>query len=48
MRGRRPRALDSIALFSALGDRPLVFTNLKTGRGVDQVISLIEHQGLMK
>ncbi|MBC7945000.1 MAG: urease accessory protein UreG [Burkholderiales bacterium] len=30
------------------GDRPFVFTNLKTGLGLDQVISLIERHGLMK
>ncbi|MDQ3196214.1 MAG: urease accessory protein UreG [Pseudomonadota bacterium] len=30
------------------GDRPFVFTNLKTGQGLDQVIGLIEQQGLLK
>ncbi len=28
-------------------DRPFVFTNLKTGQGVDSVIEFIEHQGLL-
>jgi len=30
------------------GNRPFVFTNLKTGQGLDQVIGLIEQQGLLK
>lgn len=29
------------------GERPFVFTNLKTGHGLDQVIGFIEHQGLL-
>jgi urease accessory protein len=29
------------------GDRPFVFTNLKTGKGLDVVIGFIERQGLM-
>jgi urease accessory protein len=30
------------------GPRPFVFTNLKTGQGLDQVIAFIEHHGLMR
>jgi urease accessory protein len=30
------------------GERPFVFTNLKTGHGLDTVISFIEKQGLMQ
>jgi urease accessory protein len=30
------------------GERPFVFTNLKTGKGLDTVVSFIERQGLMK
>ena len=30
------------------GGRPFVFSNLKTGQGLEQIISFIEHQGLMK
>jgi urease accessory protein len=29
------------------GDRPFVFTNLRTGEGLDQVVSFIERQGLL-
>src|SRR6202795_2611859 len=29
------------------GERPFVFTNLKTGQGVDAVVGFIERQGLM-
>lgn len=29
------------------GDRPFVFTNLKTGQGVEEVIAFIEHQGML-
>ncbi len=29
------------------GDRPFVFSNLKTGQGVDEVIAFIEHRGLL-
>jgi len=29
------------------GDKPFVFTNLKTGQGVDEVISFLEHEGLL-
>jgi urease accessory protein len=29
------------------GDRPFVFTNLKTGEGLEQVVHFIEHQGLL-
>jgi urease accessory protein len=30
------------------GARPFVFSNLKTGQGLDQIIEFIERQGLMK
>jgi urease accessory protein len=30
------------------GDRPFVFTNLKTGQGVDQVIAFIERAGMLR
>jgi urease accessory protein len=30
------------------GERPYVFTNLKTGQGLDAVIAFIKHQGLMQ
>jgi urease accessory protein len=30
------------------GERPFVFTNLKTGLGLDQVIAFIERQGLLE
>jgi urease accessory protein len=30
------------------GDRPFVFTNLRTGEGLDQVVSFIERQGLLE
>jgi urease accessory protein len=30
------------------GQRPFVFTNLKTGQGLDTIVRFIEHQGLMK
>jgi urease accessory protein len=30
------------------GERPFVFSNLKTGQGLDVIISFIEKQGLMK
>ena len=30
------------------GERPFVFTNLKTGLGLDTIVAFIEHQGLMK
>ncbi len=30
------------------GERPFVFSNLKTGQGLEQIIAFIEHQGLMK
>jgi urease accessory protein len=29
------------------GDRPFVFTNLKTGEGLDQVIAFIEREGML-
>ena len=29
-------------------ERPFVFTNLKTGQGLDGVISFIERQGLLR
>ncbi|MBM0104795.1 urease accessory protein UreG [Steroidobacter sp. S1-65] len=30
------------------GDRPFIFTNLKTGQGLDQVIAFIEREGMLK
>jgi urease accessory protein len=30
------------------GERPFVFSNLKTGQGLDTIVSFIEKQGLMK
>jgi len=30
------------------GDRPFVFTNLKTGQGVDEVVAFIERQGMLR
>ncbi len=30
------------------GERPFVFTNLKTGQGLDTIVRFIEHQGLMQ
>jgi urease accessory protein len=29
------------------GDRPFIFTNLRKGDGVDQVVSFIRKQGLL-
>jgi urease accessory protein len=29
------------------GERPFVFSNLKTGEGLDEIIAFIEHQGLV-
>ena len=29
------------------GERPFVFTNLKTGQGLDAVIAFIEAQGML-
>jgi urease accessory protein len=29
------------------GERPFVFTNLKTGEGLDRVVAFIEHDGLL-
>jgi urease accessory protein len=29
------------------GDRPFVFTNLKTGQGLDQVIEFIVERGML-
>ena len=29
------------------GERPFVFTNLRTGEGLDEVIAFIEHHGML-
>jgi urease accessory protein len=29
------------------GERPFVFTNLKTGEGLDKVIAFIEREGML-
>ena len=29
------------------GERPFVFTNLKTGQGLDSVIAFVETQGML-
>ncbi|WP_296809662.1 urease accessory protein UreG [Thiocapsa sp.] len=30
------------------GERPFVFTNLRTGQGLDRVLGFIEHQGMLR
>jgi urease accessory protein len=30
------------------GERPIVISNLKTGKGLNEIIAFIEHQGLIK
>jgi urease accessory protein len=30
------------------GDKPFVFTNMKTAQGLDEVIAFIEHQGMLE
>jgi urease accessory protein len=30
------------------GERPFVFSNLKTGQGLEQIVAFIEHQGLVR
>jgi len=30
------------------GDRPFVFTNLKTGQGLDEVIGFVEREGMLR
>ena len=30
------------------GERPFVFTNLRTGQGLDEVVEFIEHQGMLR
>jgi urease accessory protein len=30
------------------GERPFVFTNLKTGQGLDTIVDFIERQGLIQ
>ena len=30
------------------GERPFVFTNLKTGQGLDTIVRFIQRQGLMQ
>jgi urease accessory protein len=29
------------------GARPFVFTNLKTGAGVDEIVAFVRHEGLL-
>ncbi len=29
------------------GERPFIFSNLKTGQGLDEIIAFIEKQGLL-
>ncbi|MCG8080516.1 MAG: urease accessory protein UreG, partial [Candidatus Thiodiazotropha taylori] len=29
-------------------ERPFVFTNMKTGQGLQEIIDFIEHQGMLK
>ena len=29
------------------GERPFVFSNLKTGKGLDEIVSFIERQGML-
>ena len=29
------------------GERPVVFTNLKTGEGLDQVLTFVEREGML-
>ena len=30
------------------GERPFVFTNLKTGQGLDEIVRFIETEGMLK
>jgi urease accessory protein len=30
------------------GDRPFLFTNLKTQQGVDEVVAFVEREGLLR
>lgn len=30
------------------GERPFVFTNLRTGQGLDEVVAFIEHEGMLR
>ena len=39
---------DKIPRKGGPGERPFVFTNLKTGKGLDTIIAFIEKQGLLK
>jgi urease accessory protein len=29
------------------GERPFVFTNLRTGQGLERILDFIEHQGML-
>jgi urease accessory protein len=29
------------------GEKPFVFSNMKTGQGLDDIIAFIEHQGML-
>jgi urease accessory protein len=29
------------------GERPFVFSNLKVGQGLDEIVAFIEHRGLL-
>lgn len=41
-------ALKAVPLGQTDGHRPFVFSNLKTGEGLETIVAFIEKQGLMK